>query len=339
VPNLTTNYSLLKPLVADPIDEDLWGGYLNDDMDDIDTLIRQGITIENQASQTTGFTATASISVKYLYPCDATAGAFAPLLPTAAAAGDGATVFFQKTDASANAVTVTRASSDTIDGATTVVLSTRYSIVGLVSDGTSKWTKIAATDAVFTGDSGSGGTSGLVPAPAAGDAALNKVLGAGGGWVEPVVVKYAKYTHTLSSGTNGGTTIASTWTVRPINTEDYDEIGITLSSNQLTIPAGTYLISATSRTLSASGTAGGAGARLRNITDSTTIGLSGGEYDGQTTLSANSAILPAKFTIAGSKVIELQYYVTQAQTTNGLGYPLSSGEDEIYAQIFIEKVA
>ncbi len=35
----------------------------------------------------------------------------------------------------------------------------------------------------FTGDGGSGGASGLVPAPAAGDAAAGKVLGANGGWV------------------------------------------------------------------------------------------------------------------------------------------------------------
>lgn len=36
---------------------------------------------------------------------------------------------------------------------------------------------------VVVGDSGTGGTKGLVPAPAAGDAAAGKVLGAGGGWV------------------------------------------------------------------------------------------------------------------------------------------------------------
>lgn len=40
----------------------------------------------------------------------------------------------------------------------------------------------AALDA-FVGDSGSGGTKGLVPAPASGDAAAGKVLGAGGTWV------------------------------------------------------------------------------------------------------------------------------------------------------------
>lgn len=37
----------------------------------------------------------------------------------------------------------------------------------------------------FVGDSGSGGSRGLVPAPAAGDAAAGKVLAAGGGWAVP----------------------------------------------------------------------------------------------------------------------------------------------------------
>jgi hypothetical protein len=37
----------------------------------------------------------------------------------------------------------------------------------------------------FTGDSGSGGASGLVPAPAAGDAAAGKVLKADGTWYVP----------------------------------------------------------------------------------------------------------------------------------------------------------
>ena len=51
-------------------------------------------------------------------------------------------------------------------------------------------TAISATTATallnaFTGDSGSGGVQGLVPAPSAGDAAAGKVLGAGGGWAAP----------------------------------------------------------------------------------------------------------------------------------------------------------
>jgi hypothetical protein len=37
---LTPNYSLIKPGVNDPTDQDLWGGYLNTDMDIIDTTMK-----------------------------------------------------------------------------------------------------------------------------------------------------------------------------------------------------------------------------------------------------------------------------------------------------------
>jgi microcystin-dependent protein len=40
MPSFTANYNLIKPNVNDPVDEDLWGGYLNDDLDDIDALIK-----------------------------------------------------------------------------------------------------------------------------------------------------------------------------------------------------------------------------------------------------------------------------------------------------------
>jgi len=36
MPTLTTNYSLSKPLVNNAVDEDLWGGQLNTNMDTID---------------------------------------------------------------------------------------------------------------------------------------------------------------------------------------------------------------------------------------------------------------------------------------------------------------
>lgn len=47
MPTSTTNFGFQKPLVNDPTDEDLWGGYLNDDLDDIDAelkIAQDGIT-------------------------------------------------------------------------------------------------------------------------------------------------------------------------------------------------------------------------------------------------------------------------------------------------------
>lgn len=58
------------------------------------------------------------------------------------------------------------------------------------SSGTGAPVDLTATQATailnnFVGDSGSGGTKGLVPAPAAGDAASNKFLSANGSWIVP----------------------------------------------------------------------------------------------------------------------------------------------------------
>lgn len=70
--------------------------------------------------------------------CSASGGAFAVTLP-AANAQAGKTFFITKTDSGSNAVTISRAGSDTIAGATSILLSQQYQFVQLVSDGTSTW--------------------------------------------------------------------------------------------------------------------------------------------------------------------------------------------------------
>jgi len=72
---------------------------------------------------------------------DATAGTFATTLP-AAAGVTGREYRIKKTDASANAVTVTAQAGELIDGANTFVLSTQYKYVTVQSDGT-QWYIIA----------------------------------------------------------------------------------------------------------------------------------------------------------------------------------------------------
>lgn len=139
MPTSTANYGLQKPIVNSAIDQDLWGGELNSDLDSIDTLLRSGIATTVQTVQTSSFSASASISVKYLYPCDATSGAVVVTLPAAATAGNGAVVYIKKTDASANLVTPTRSGSDTIDGATTYNIAGQYQVVAFVSNGVSAW--------------------------------------------------------------------------------------------------------------------------------------------------------------------------------------------------------
>lgn len=98
------------------------------------TYARRNIGHSNVASKTSAYTV---LNADEIVLADATGGAFAVTLPAASARRDQ--IVIKKTDSSANAVTVTRAGSDTIDGATTYALSTQYQSVTLVSDGTSTW--------------------------------------------------------------------------------------------------------------------------------------------------------------------------------------------------------
>lgn len=69
---------------------------------------------------------------------DATSTAFTVTLP--AASGNGGKKFtIKKIDSTSNIVTIARAGSDTIDGATSALLSLQYESVTLVSDGSAAW--------------------------------------------------------------------------------------------------------------------------------------------------------------------------------------------------------
>jgi len=76
----------------------------------------------------------------YGIKADATSGAWTLTLPTAANVGH--IVFIMKSDSSANAVTVSRAGTDTIEGATTISLANQYDSLVLQSDGAGTWTRL-----------------------------------------------------------------------------------------------------------------------------------------------------------------------------------------------------
>lgn len=136
MPALTTNFSFNKPLVNNATDQDLWGGYLNDNFDSLDTTLK--VARELIHRNISGADTATTADRNKIILCDATAAAFAPVLPSAVTAGDGFKIIYKKTDASAHAVTVTRAAAETIDGSTTYALSGQNEVVALVSDG-SNW--------------------------------------------------------------------------------------------------------------------------------------------------------------------------------------------------------
>jgi hypothetical protein len=64
---------------------------------------------------------------------------FTLTLPSAATSGSGRAYTIKKIDATANTVTISTTSAQTIDGASTFTINTAYSGVNLQSDGSNWW--------------------------------------------------------------------------------------------------------------------------------------------------------------------------------------------------------
>lgn len=104
-----------------------------------DAGLTSALTLGGMAQAITTQTTTYSVgALDWTILCDATGGSFAITLP-AASAFSGRYVFIKKIDSSANTCTLTRAGSDTIDGATTQVIDTQWTGFGVQSNGTSLW--------------------------------------------------------------------------------------------------------------------------------------------------------------------------------------------------------
>lgn len=147
-----------------------------------------------------------------------------------------------------------------------------------------------------------------------------------------------------TSGTSGAALTASSWTTHNINTVQYNNIsGASLSTKQITLPAGTYRLSGwggASTTFNTTGKSDRFKPRLRNITDGTTTlvggnGLSSG-YSG-TLADGHQVPLNGVFTIATTKVFELQMYASAGGNATE-GFAFGSGEVEVYAELVFEKL-
>lgn len=97
--------------------------------------------IKTHTTIVTVTTAYTIISNVFYVRADATAGAFAVTLP-AALNLQGRQILIKKIDSSANAITVTAAGSDTIEGAATSSLAAQWNKTLLISNGNTSWEKI-----------------------------------------------------------------------------------------------------------------------------------------------------------------------------------------------------
>ena len=151
---------------------------------------------------------------------------------------------------------------------------------------------------------------------------------------KPLFSSFAILEHYEAHGGNGqAISTADTWTDKTLTRiyTDPDSI-VSLSSNQFTLQAGSYLINAISSAYKIHNTV----LKLYNITDSsdTAFGMTG--YIPNTTSNQTNIHLTTRFTISGAKVFELQQAGAGTENTYGMGVNHSFGS-EIYTIIEIYK--
>ena len=138
-------------------------------------------------------------------------------------------------------------------------------------------------------------------------------------------------------GTVGGTATGATYNTRTLNTL-VDPAGIvtSLSSNQFTLPAGSYYIEG----FAPAGAVNGHKTRIRNITDSTTPIIGSNVYSG----SGNPGFMSVLSNFSGPvvittpKVFQLQHYIQSSVGTEDLGQGLNAGDNNIFAFVKITKI-
>jgi hypothetical protein len=135
-----------------------------------------------------------------------------------------------------------------------------------------------------------------------------------------------------ASGTEGGATSSGDNTC-VLNTIKTNEItGASLSSNQITLPSGTYYIDASVPGFFVDRLRG----FLRNITDSSDTILGQAGYAVATSpASQNVSKVCGRFTIASQKVFEIKLYCQTARVTNGFGVNTGDSRTNVYTDVQI----
>jgi len=141
------------------------------------------------------------------------------------------------------------------------------------------------------------------------------------------------------SGAHGGTFTSGAWRTRDLNTEVADDDGIvSISSNQFTLQAGTYLIKVIAPAYEAEHHQN----RLYNITDSSVVDTGSSAFTNTSSYVVTNSILSTRFTITGAKVFEVQHQTNSTKSSTGFGVRSSEGfttAADIYTIVEIYKEA
>lgn len=139
-----------------------------------------------------------------------------------------------------------------------------------------------------------------------------------------------------ASGTNGGTFTAAAWQTRTLNTVYANDVtGASLSSNEVTLPAGTYDVEASCPAFRVNYHQ----ARLWDVTNGALLLPGTPSYQG-TTDGSTLSLVRGRITLAGSTVVRLEHYCTSTKASDGFGFANAGpGISPVYSSLVLTKVA
>jgi len=141
-----------------------------------------------------------------------------------------------------------------------------------------------------------------------------------------------------SAGTDAGASDHTSDTIRTLNqsSDPASVLGASLSSNQITLGAGSYSISAA---VPGQDT-GNHVAWLYNVTDSSITVDGARYYHGSSDTETGYSLINGAFTITETKVFEIKQRTSQTMAAHGLGRAVNiTGHPEIYTTVTITKIA
>ena len=137
-------------------------------------------------------------------------------------------------------------------------------------------------------------------------------------------------------GTDGGGFTAGSWLTRDMNTLAVNQIGATLDTKQITLPAGTYFVEGWATAVMC----GMHQARLRDATNAVTLVQGTPDKSDVTTATTNKSFIRGVFTLASSAAVEVQHRCATTRADDGFGKASDFGVgEEIYTDMLFLKLA
>ena len=140
-----------------------------------------------------------------------------------------------------------------------------------------------------------------------------------------------------SDGTSGGTSVSGTVHIRDLNIIKTNGIdGASISSNQITLPAGTYEVIATAPAFRC----GDHKAYIYDTTAAADLVIGSNQWTVPTTSGdMSTSFVKGRFILSIESVLALRQWIAVGRTTNGLGPATrNSGQVEVYSDVYIRKI-